>query len=84
MIYWLIILFAFILVFAPVRKAFFANRNWRFTLPATAGFIFAIVMLKGVMKMNLPGLAILGISIYVALIIGFEFCNNIFGSGKRQ
>jgi hypothetical protein len=79
--FWLIVIFLITLVIAPLRKAFFSA--WRFTLPAIAGFVFAIVMIRGVMKMNLPGLMVLGISAVVAIeagAIGLE----IFGSGKRQ
>jgi hypothetical protein len=79
--FWLIVVFLFILLVAPIRRAFFSA--WRFTLPAIAGFVFAVVMIKGVMKMNLPGLMVLGISIFVAIeagVMGLE----IFGSGKRQ
>jgi hypothetical protein len=79
--FWLIAIFLFILLVAPIRRAFFSA--WRFTLPAIAGFVFAVVMIRGVMKMNLPGLMVLGICVFVAIeagVIGLE----IFGSGKRQ
>jgi hypothetical protein len=79
--FWLIAIFLFILLVAPIRRAFFSA--WRFTLPAIAGFVFTIVMIRGVMKMNLPGLMVLGTSIFVAIeagVIGLE----IFSSGKRQ
>ncbi|MGA2916582.1 MAG: hypothetical protein ABSE89_11210 [Sedimentisphaerales bacterium] len=83
--YWLITLFAVMFVFAPVRKVFFAT--WRFFLPAIAGLIFALVMLKAVMKINLPGFMVLGISAYLAVqagVIGMQYLNDIFGSNKPR
>lgn len=82
---WLILIILAILVLAPVRKAFFSA--WRFTLPVIAGFIFAAVMLKAVIKMNLPGLAILGICLFVAVVIGVEakqMIDETFGPRKQQ
>jgi len=82
---WLITIFLFILLVAPVRRAFFSA--WRFFLPAIIGFVFAIVMIRGVMKMNLPGLMVLGISILVAIeagVIGLQWFNETFGSNKKQ
>jgi hypothetical protein len=83
--FWLIAISLFILLVAPVRQAFFSA--WRFFLPAIAGFVFAIVIIRGVMKMNLPGLAVLGISTIVAIeagVIGMQWFNETFGSNKKQ
>ena len=83
--FWLIIIFLIVLVVAPMRKAFFAA--WRFTLPAMIGFVFTVVMIRGVMKLNLPGLAVLGIGILVAIeigVIGQQWFNETFGSNKQQ
>jgi hypothetical protein len=82
--FWLIVIFLIVLVIAPLRKAFFAA--WRFTLPAIIGFIFAIVIIRGVMKLNLPGLAVLGIGILVAIeagVIGLQWFNETFNSKRR-
>ena len=82
--FWLITIFLFILLVAPVRQAFFGA--WRFTLPATMGFIFAIIMIRGVMKINLPGLAVLGIGLLVAIeagVVGQQWFNDTFGP-KRE
>jgi hypothetical protein len=83
--FWLFVIFLIILVIAPVRKVFFAA--WRFTLPAIMGFLFAIVMIRSVMKINLPGLMVLGISTIVAIeagVIGLQWFNETFGSNKKQ
>lgn len=81
---WLIMIFLVVLVVAPTRKAFFAA--WRFTIPAIIGFVFAILMIRGVMKLNLPGLAVLGIGILVAIEAGVvvqQWFNETFGSKRR-
>lgn len=83
--FWLVIIFLIVLVIAPLRKTFFAA--WRFTLPAIIGFVFAIVMIRCVMKINLPGLAVLGIGLLVAIeigVIGQQWFNETFGSNKQQ
>jgi len=82
--FWLIVVFLFMLLVAPIRRAFFSA--WRFILPAMIGFVFTVVMLKGVMKLNLPGLAVLGISILVAIesgVVGQQWFNETFGSKQR-
>lgn len=81
LIWILLAILILVLAAGPLRQKILVN--WSFILPAIGGFIFAIVMLKIVMKMNLPGFAILGISVFVAIeagVIGLE----IFGSSKRQ
>ena len=83
--FWLIVVFLFMLMVAPIRQAFFAS--WRFTLPAITGFVFALVMLRNVMKLNLPGFAVLGIGILVAIeagVVGLQCLNETFGSKRRQ
>jgi len=82
--FWLIVIFLFILLVAPIRQAFFSA--WRFILPAMIGFVFTVVMLRGVMKINLPGLAVLGIGLLVAIEIGVvvqQWFNETFGSKQR-
>jgi hypothetical protein len=84
LMFWLVIIFLIVLVIAPLRKTFFAA--WRFTLPAIIGFVFAIVMIRCVMKINLPGLAVLGIGILVAIeagVVGQQWFNETFGSKRR-
>jgi len=81
---WLIAIFLFILLVAPIRQAFFSA--WRFTLPAVMGFVFALVMLGYVMKIHLPALAVLGIGLLVAIeagVIGLQWLNETFGSKRR-
>ena len=83
--FWLIVVFLLMLMVAPIRRAFFAS--WRFTLPAIAGFVFALAMLRGVMKPNLPGLMVLGIAIFVAIeagVTGLQPFNETSGSKRRQ
>jgi hypothetical protein len=83
--FWLIAIFLFILLVAPARRAFFSA--WRFFLPAVIGFVFAIVMLRCVMKLNLPGLAVLGMGLFVAMaagMMGLQIFDNMFGSNKKQ
>ena len=83
--FWLIAIVLLVLVIAPLRNAFFSA--WRFTLPATMGFIFAIIMIRGVMKLNLPGLAVLGIGLLVAIeagVVGQQWFNETFGSNKKK
>lgn len=82
---WVIVIALFILVVAPARQVFFGA--WRFTLPAVMGFVFAIIMLRSVMKANLPGFEVLGLAAFVAMVAGVEglkIFNDTFGSNKKQ
>jgi hypothetical protein len=82
---WLTVIFLLILLIAPVRKAFFSA--WRFTLPAMIGFVFTVVMIRCVMKMNLPSLMVLGISTIVAIeagVVGQHWFNETFGSNRQR
>lgn len=83
--FWLVIIFLIVLVIAPLRKTFFAA--WRFILPAMIGFVFTVVMIRCVMKINLPDLAVLGIGILVAIeagVVGQQWFNETFGSNKQR
>lgn len=76
---------ALLLVAGPLRRGILAN--WMFFLPAVAGFSFAIVMLKSVMKMNLPGFEVLGLAAFIAMVAGTEgvkILSDLFGSNKKQ
>ncbi len=78
-------IFLIILVLAPTRRVFLGA--WRFTLPAIMGFLFAVVMVKGVMRISLPGLAVLGIALLVAIevgVVGFQWFNETFGSNRKE
>ena len=72
---------ALLLVAGPLR------RNWKFFLPAAMSFIFATIMLRNVMKINLPGLEVLGLAAFIAMVAGAEglkILNDTFGSNKKQ
>lgn len=85
LIWILLAILILVLAAGPLRRKMLAN--WPFILPAIAGFVFAVVMIRGVMKMNLPGLMVLGISTIVAIeagVIGLQWFNETFGSNKQR
>jgi putative effector of murein hydrolase LrgA (UPF0299 family) len=81
----LLAILVLLLVAGPLRRSMLAN--WRFFLPAAMGFFFAIILIRSVLKMNLPGFFVLGISLFMAMeagVIGLQWFNDTFGPRKQQ
>jgi len=72
MLWWAVMGLVVVLLLAPLRRAFFGARAWRFTVPVTIAVFVTILLLGAFGSFGLPCWAALVLIILIALEMGFE------------